>query len=83
MVKVFYYFFIARKLNIFAEENISEPHKRIEPIKRKQKKSERFPQMVFAANMRLLVSDNKWHILFAYADRQIYFRFYNSQNKRR
>ena len=39
--------------------------------------------MVFAANMRLLVSDNVFHILFIHLEWQIYVWFENAEHKGR
>ena len=60
-------FFIAGKLNVTTQQNISQPHERIEPMNRQQEKTKRLPPMVFAANV----------------EREIDSRFDNAQDKRR
>ena len=76
-------FFIAGKLNVTTQQNISQPHERIEPMNRQQEKTKRLPPMVFAANVRLFVGNNVLQILTIHVEREIDSRFDNAQDKRR
>ena len=76
-------FFITGKLNVTAQQNISQPHQRIEPIDCQQEKPQGFPPMVFTTNVRLLMGNNVFHILFVHAERKIDSRIDNTKHKRR
>jgi hypothetical protein len=50
--------FIASHLDIAAKQYIGDPAQRIKPVDHQQKKSERFPPMVTAPNVRALVANH-------------------------
>ena len=57
-VQMFDHFFVARQLDIPAQQHIAEPQQGIEPVDRQQQKAQRLPHVIPAAQMCLFVGDD-------------------------
>ena len=62
---------IASCFNIPAQQNISKPKHRVEPVNAQQKKSDRLPPVILALDMCLLMGDHIYHIGICDRIRQI------------
>ena len=72
---------VAGKLDVAAKQDISEPHKRIEPIDREKQEAKRLPKVILAAKMRLFVRYDVLGALLDNTERQIYARLDDAENE--
>ena len=75
--------FIAGKLDVPAQQDIAEPHQRIEPMNCQQQKAEWLPPMIPAPDVCLLMRDHVVHLAAVHVIREIDFGLDDPQHKRR
>ena len=75
--------FVTGQLNVPAQQHISQPHQRIEPMDCQQEETQRLPPVVSAANVRLLMGNNVFQILTVHVKREIDSWLYDAKHKRR
>ena len=75
--------FIARQLDIPAQQHIAEPHHRVEPVDRQQQEAQRLPQVVAPAQVRLLVGNDVLPVAAVHAIWEINSRTDRTEHERR
>ena len=76
-------FFIARELDVAAEEHVGDPHQRIEPVQREHEVAEHLPPVVAAGEVRALVRDDIRRRPLVHVHGKINVRLHHAEDERR
>ena len=76
-------FFIARELDVAAEEDVGDPHQRVEPVQREHEVAQHLPPVVAAGEVRVLVRDDIRRRPLVHVHGKINVRLHHAEDERR